>query len=935
MLADLGIDIGFFRTNGSTTETRVTSVLRGETVEMRIAVQDLANPDLAAEIGRGEGPMGVIGLPINIAFDDMELQPTRTLVPTNNVPINDELITDSFTQRRVLIGFDADAGPFDVTAADPLSTFNIRGLGGGAIPALGNGSAIGSPSPGVFSRLSFLAVGDQPTTTTVTVGLDGSMSFADGDLLRSVFGLVDTVGINDVLPNAVQATLGIRGGSISGHKFDDANGNGVRDPGELPVSGITIRLDPATEGLPNIDLQTDADGKYSFINLAAGQYTVTEIVDPARVLVTTPPGNSHTVDLSSDNADVTDLDFGNFTFVTLSGEKFNDLNDNGVRDDGEPGLEGVMINLDLFNDSVLDQTVLTDADGVYRFEAIGPGTHRVFETVPTGFRQTLPANGADHIVTTTSRQDVAGLDFGNTQITSTVSGLKFDDLDGDGVQDAGEPGFPGITIVLSSMDASFATRSTTTDAEGRFAFEGVPAGAFMVNEMLPVRTIQTTPVGGFAIDVVPPGAVGDLVFGNFRLTDWTGIKFEDANGNGVQDAGELGIADVTINLDLNNDGTIDATQRTDADGRYTFAEIGPGTHRVTETVPMDFEPTTPPVSGYLLQNRSGDAAAFANLNFGNRRIITPPPNLGSLSGFVYADVDLDGQFDATEIGLPGVSVTLSGGGFTRTITTSADGGYQFNDLPAGTYTVTQTQPDRFADASITQGRVLPGGDVRGTAVGLNQFSGITIGLNETGIDYNFGEVFTAVTKRMFLASANARGELIENLDLTQRTIQGTPGDDVVVIRRVDGDAMEITVNQNAPLRVAASAATIVIVDTLTGRDSVTFIGDGSAETFRGGPGSLTVDSGSQSLAVIGAESVRVDGGGGADVAELRDSSGADELFAEGRVVALSTASGDTIGLVNIPTVRAVSTLDSPPDLTAIAAIDFALQLAGDWVGEDF
>ena len=86
-------------------------------------------------------------------------------------------------------------------------------------------------------------------------------------------------------------------------------------------------------------------------------------------------------------------------------------------------------------------------------------------------------------------------DFGNFQ-NITISGEKFNDLTGDGVQDAGDPGLPGWTIDL--LDASGAIVATTvTDADGNYSFPDVGPGTYTVQEELQSGWIQTFPA--------PPG----------------------------------------------------------------------------------------------------------------------------------------------------------------------------------------------------------------------------------------------------------------------------------------------------------------------------------------------------------------------------------------------------------------------------------------------
>jgi hypothetical protein len=109
------------------------------------------------------------------------------------------------------------------------------------------------------------------------------------------------------------------------------------------------------------------------------------------------------------------VDFGNFKLISISGTKFQDTDDNGIRDPGEPGLAGVTIFLDTNNNGVLDPgevSTTTDANGNYHFDNLGPGVYYVREVEPTGWTQTTP-NPAP--ITAVSGQNVTGVDFGNFQ----------------------------------------------------------------------------------------------------------------------------------------------------------------------------------------------------------------------------------------------------------------------------------------------------------------------------------------------------------------------------------------------------------------------------------------------------------------------------------------------------------------------------------------
>jgi hypothetical protein len=149
--------------------------------------------------------------------------------------------------------------------------------------------------------------------------------------------------------------------SISGTKFNDANGNGARDADEPGLSGWTINL-AGPDGSTST-ATTGQDGSYSFNDLAAGTYTISE-VQQSGWNQTFPTDGIYTVTLQASNE--TGKDFGNRARTyAISGTKFNDLNGNGARDDDEPGFSEWTINLD---GPAGQLTEVTGPDGAYSFE---------------------------------------------------------------------------------------------------------------------------------------------------------------------------------------------------------------------------------------------------------------------------------------------------------------------------------------------------------------------------------------------------------------------------------------------------------------------------------------------------------------------------------------------------------------------------------------
>src|SRR5262249_13910613 len=130
---------------------------------------------------------------------------------------------------------------------------------------------------------------------------------------------------------------------------------------------------------------------------------------------------------------------------------------------------------------------------------LNPGTYTIREEPQPFWAQTAPAAGS-YTVTAVSGQNVANLDFGNQ--SGTVTGVKFNDLNGNGTRDTGEPLLGGWTVVADLNDngllAGFEPRVVTApvaDAQGNnYLLSGLPAGTYAIREvLLNPNWVQTFP----------------------------------------------------------------------------------------------------------------------------------------------------------------------------------------------------------------------------------------------------------------------------------------------------------------------------------------------------------------------------------------------------------------------------------------------------------
>ena len=134
----------------------------------------------------------------------------------------------------------------------------------------------------------------------------------------------------------------------------------------------------------------------------------------------------------------------------------------------------------------------------------------------------------------------------------------------------------------------------------------------------------------------------------FWVTQDTGdihlLKFNDRNGNGIQDPGDEGVANIRFGLSVQGQTLF---RRTDAGGEIRWPDVPIGTYTVTEEVPVGYVATTPAQVAAVVT-----ADATTELRFGNR--IIP----GALEAFVFVDVDGSGVQDAGDLPYPGAAVAF-------------------------------------------------------------------------------------------------------------------------------------------------------------------------------------------------------------------------------------------------------------------------------------
>ncbi len=184
----------------------------------------------------------------------------------------------------------------------------------------------------------------------------------------------------------------------------------------------------------------------------------------------------------------------------------------------------------------------------------------------------------------------------------------------------------------------------------------------------------------------------------FKYGIVTGYKFVDINQNLYMDTYEPGLNIWLIVLSGTTDSgdSVYQTRLTDSFGYYEFKSIDAGLYTVSEVMLSGWINILPISSAPFAV---GSGTTFA-CDFGNLPI-------GSVSGYKWHDVDIDGIWDDGELGIEGWTIYLFGydvnGMYVDlTTTTDANGYYEFIDLIPGAYSVSEeTQDGWFATVPVT------------------------------------------------------------------------------------------------------------------------------------------------------------------------------------------------------------------------------------------
>ncbi|WP_367154843.1 SdrD B-like domain-containing protein [Methylomonas sp. HYX-M1] len=673
----------------------------------------------------------------------------------------------------------------------------------------------------------------QPDGYAFTKQDQGADDAADSDA-DTTTGLTVTTsltsGENDLSWDAGLVKLA----SLGDRVWEDSNADGVQDAGENGIADVTVNLYDCVTNDLLATTTTDADGNYSFTGLLPGTYHV-EFVAPNGYVFTAQDvtaealGNDSDADSagitgcytvnSGDNIDT--VDAGLYQTASLGDYVWVDDNYDGKQNEANGnGLNGVTVNLYDGNGNLVATTeTANDVNGnpgYYLFDNLVPGDYQVEFVQPDGYAFTKQDQGADDAAdsdadTTTGLTVTTSLTSGENDLSWDAGLVKlaslgdrvWEDSNADGVQDAGENGIADVTVNLYDCVTNDLLATTTTDADGNYSFTGLLPGTYHVEFVAPngyVFTAQdvTAEALGNDSDADSAGITGcytvnsgdniDTVdAGLYQLASIGNRIWYDTNANGIQDAGESGVAGVVVDLKDNNGlGAVLQTTTTDANGYYLFDNLKPGDYHIDiqeDTLPDGYEFTTPnagsndeldsdvstvygaetvPLS-WGVMDKTTLTSGEVDLSW-DAGIVAKKATIGDK---IWHDANANGIQDAGEQGIAGVTVELRDntgtyGNILETTTTDANGNYLFDNLNPGDYHIDIVESTLPSGYQFTKANI--GGNDNVDSDVSTQYGSTTVPLNygimdkttlsagEVDLSWDAGVYFIGVDVEKYVSS---------------------------------------------------------------------------------------------------------------------------------------------------------------------------------------
>ena len=310
--------------------------------------------------------------------------------------------------------------------------------------------------------------------------------------------------------------------------------------------------------------ETAGNGSYSFTNLRPGNYTLSETLPTGYLIGKTTAGSPGGVVSSDEISSIalsegengTENDFAALSPSSLTGNVYEDVNDDGVEQSNESGIADVSVTLTGTDDkgNPVNLSATTNSSGSYGFANLRPGNYTITESAPAGYLDGKVPSGSLGGVTGTHQlseiaigvgEDANAYNFAELR-PSNLSGVVYNDANDSGVISVGDSRLTGVMVTLTGTNdlGQTVSTSTVTDANGSYSFGNLRPGTYALTASIPVGYLQgdstvgttggTAGAGTITEILTPEGTTGSgNDFADLLPSRLSGIVYLDANNDSI------------------------------------------------------------------------------------------------------------------------------------------------------------------------------------------------------------------------------------------------------------------------------------------------------------------------------------------------------------------------------------------------------------------
>ena len=392
---------------------------------------------------------------------------------------------------------------------------------------------------------------------------------------------------------------------VGNYVWEDCNGNGIQDVGEMGMESIRVELYDFSGNFV-LATFTDVNGQYVFYNIDEGDYYL-KFYAPSGYDFTSPNlGSDYTMDsdvngsngegttsiftLSIGDCDFDSGDVGFYECVLIGETVWYDANGNDVQDPTENGVNGVKVEIykdndgvwELYNFQYTGHKPNTPSDDGYWKMCVPPGQYYVeYSSIVLGLTLVSADVGNNDLIDS----DVTGMNGPKTTDTftigcadercdigagyepmSTIGDRVWEDSNGNGMLDSGERGIESVDIMVYTEQGILADQ-TVSDSDGNYYVDYLEESNYYIQFMPPNGFVPTiSNIGDDVVDSDIDSSNGVNTTATFRTVPGEHIADIDAGfvKGAILSNLWLGVSAQRIN----NDNQVEWTVASDSEVDY-------------------------------------------------------------------------------------------------------------------------------------------------------------------------------------------------------------------------------------------------------------------------------------------------------------------------------------------------------------------------------